>query len=525
MKEENIITLTDMFYKSTSMFSNREAIVFGAKRISYKEVKEISGKFASALYREGIRKGDRVCLWLHNCPEFIYSYFAIISLGAIVVPINNLFKREEAKFIAENSQASIIIVSIDKVEDSKIILSRVSSLKHIICVSYCNDASVEIFYKLIEEETPLFRGGITADCIAEIIYTSGTTGIPKGASLTHRNLLSNVKDCVDAIKVKPKDSFLCILPLFHSFASTVCMLLPFYRGARIVLMRTVKPFARVLRVVYRNRVTVFVGVPSIYNILAQMRMPWYKRFLAIVINPVRIFISGAAPLSAEVLKKFEKKFKRPLLEGYGLTEASPVVSLNLPRRRKLSSVGLPLPSLKVRVVDDKGASLSTGKTGELLVKGPNVMKGYYGLQEETDKVIKEGWLYTGDLAFLDEEGYIYIRGRKKDMINVRGFNVYPREIEELLYKQPEVKEAACVGVRHPHRGEVPVAFVAGDGINERSLLRYLRANLASYKVPVKIIKKDKLPKNTTGKILKRELKKEVENIFFKTFSSSDAKLL
>ncbi len=525
MREKEIVTLIDMFYKSADMFSDKEAIVFGAKRISYKEIKEISAKFASALYRKGIKKGDRVCLWLHNCPEFIYSYFAIISLGAIVVPINNLFKREEAKFIVENSHASIIIVSIDKVEDSKIILSRVSSLKHIICTSSCSDASVEKFYRLIEKEAPFLGEKLTADCIAEIIYTSGTTGIPKGVSLTHRNLLFNVKDCADAIKVKSKDCFLCILPLFHSFASTVCMLLPFYRGAKIVLMRTVKPFRRLLRAVYRNRVTVFVGVPSIYNILAQMKIPWYKRFLVIVINPVRIFISGAAALSAGVLKKFEKKFKRPLLEGYGLTEASPVVSLNPPRRRKLSSVGLPLASIKVKVVDDKGVSLSTGKIGELLVKGPNVMKGYYGLQQETDKVIKEGWLYTGDLAFLDDEGYIYIRGRKKDMINVRGFNVYPREIEELLYKQPGVKEAACVGIKHPHRGEVPVAFVVGDSIDERSLLRYLRTNLASYKVPVKIIKKDKLPKNTTGKILKRELKKEVENIFFKNLSSSDAKLL
>ena len=208
MREKEIVTLIDMFYKSADMFSDKEAIVFGAKRISYKEIKEISAKFASALYRKGIKKGDRVCLWLHNCPEFIYSYFAIISLGAIVVPINNLFKREEAKFIVENSHASIIIVSIDKVEDSKIILSRVSSLKHIICTSSCSDASVEKFYRLIEKEAPFLGEKLTADCIAEIIYTSGTTGIPKGVSLTHRNLLFNVKDCADAIKVKSKDCFL-----------------------------------------------------------------------------------------------------------------------------------------------------------------------------------------------------------------------------------------------------------------------------------------------------------------------------
>ncbi len=514
IKEKKMSNLVEMFYEITETFSKKETIIFGAKKVTYGKIREISLRFSHALYHLGVRKEDKVCLWLPNCPEFIYSYFAILSLGAIVVPINNLFKREEAKFIIEDSKCTILILSIDKLEASKVILSRVSSLKYLICVPRSNDASVKNFYELLKEDGPFFKNKLKPDDIAEIIYTSGTTGRPKGACLTHRNLISNIRDCSYAIRVTQKDSFLCILPLFHSFASTVCMLLPFYKGAKIVLMRAIRPFKRVLRAVFKNRVTVFVAVPSVYNILSQIRIPWYKHIGIILFNPVRVYISGAAALSRDVLKQFEKKFKRPLLEGYGLTEASPVVSLNPLKKRKPSSVGIPLDSLSVKIVNNEGKSLSKG-VGELLVKGPSIMKGYYRLGKETENVLRGGWLYTGDLASIDREGYIYIKGRKKEMINVRGLNVYPREIEELIYKHPDVKEVACVGISHPHRGEVPVVFVVGENIDTRELIKYLRANLASYKVPLKVIVKDSLPKNATGKILKKDLKKEIEFLFLK----------
>jgi len=236
-----------------------------------------------------------------------------------------------------------------------------------------------------------------------------------------------------------------------------------------------------------------------------------------LINPVRLCISGAAPLSVEVLQNFEKKFRIPLLEGYGLTEASPVVSLNpLKGKRKPGSVGLPYPTIQEKIVDSEGRELPAGKEGELIIKGPNVMVGYFNLPKETRETLRNGWLHTGDLAKIDEEGYIYIIGRIKDMILVRGFNVYPREIEEVLYKHSDVKEAAVVGVPHPSKGEVPVGFVVlkeNASVSQRALILYLRERLASYKVPVRIIIKDSLPKNPTGKILKRQLREEVKDLF------------
>ena len=510
----NLVEMLDIVAKK---YPKRIALIFGAKKITYQQLLEISKKLSSSLYNLGIRKGDKVALWLFNCPEFIYSFFAVLRLGAVVIPINSMFKREEAKFLIENSKARVLICSIDKIEDAQNILSRVSSLNYIISVPCPSENKILLdFYHLIKNKPEFDKEiDIEEEDLAEIIYTSGTTGKPKGACLTHKNLLSNIKDCSQAIKVSKKDCFICILPLFHSFASTVCIFLPIYKGAKIVIMRALRPFKRVLRAIFKHRVTIFAGVPSIYAILSEVKISFFKRWTSIILNPVRLYISGAAALPYQVWEKFERKFKRILLQGYGLTEASPVVSLNPLRRRKPQSVGIPLPSVRVKVVDKEGKELKEDEIGELLVKGPNVMKGYYNLEEETIRVLKDGWLYTGDLAKIDKDGFIYIMGRIKEMINVRGLNVYPKEIEDLLYKYPSIKEAAVVGVEHRYRGEVPVAFVVKEkeDLTEKEVINYLRANLASYKVPLRIFFKENLPKNLTGKILKRELEKEVKELF------------
>jgi len=293
------------------------------------------------------------------------------------------------------------------------------------------------------------------------------------------------------------------------------MLLPLYKGAKIVIMRSVRPFKRVVRAIFKHRVTAFVGVPSIFNILSEARFARWQLLLNWIINPVRLCISGAAALPFEVWYKFEKKFRRPLLQGYGLTEASPVVSLNpLRGENKPYSVGKALPAVTAKVIAKDGQEVLPQEVGELLVKGDNVMQGYYHLPAETEKTLRDGWLYTGDLAKIDKDGFIYIMGRLKEMINVRGLNVYPKEIEDVLYKYPKVKEAAVVGVLHRHRGEAPVAFIVKkEDVKEREILSFLRNNLASYKIPLRIFFKESLPKNATGKILKVELQKEVENIF------------
>ena len=515
--ENNYCNLIEMFDAGVSKYAKRVALVFGSKKITYEELGITSRKLTSGFAQLGVNAFDKVAVWLPNCPEFVYAYFAILRLKATIVPINTMFKREEARFVIEDSLAKILICSIDKVSDSQTILSRLDSLKQVVSLPAPQENSLtQDFYKLIEQNSEFnHRGEILSDMVAQILYTSGTTGKPKGACLSHKNLISNVEDCAGSIRVSKRDCFICILPLFHSFASTICMLLPLSKGAKIVIMRTIRPFKRVVRAIFKNRVTIFTAVPSIYNILSEAKFPRLGLLLSIFINPLRLCISGAATLPSGVWKKFQHRFRRPLLQGYGLTEASPVVSLNpLFGKRKPESVGRVLPTVRVKVVDKQARDLPEGEVGELLVKGPNVMKGYYHLEEETKKALRNGWLYTGDLAKIDKEGFIYIMGRLKDMINVRGLNVYPREIEDLLYKYPCIREAAVVGVVHRHRGEVPVAFVVSEKATpEREVIKYLRANLASYKIPLRVFFKDALPKNTTGKILKRELQKEVEDIF------------
>ena len=515
--EKNIYNLVNILDESSAKFPKKTALVFGAKKVKYIELSSKTKKFASALYDLGVREFDKVAIWLPNCPEYIYSFFAILRLKATVVPMNTMIKREEARYMAEDSLSKVLICSIDKLEDSKSILSRADNLSHLIVLTAPEDDDSIIDFNKSISKSEEYRESldINDDDLAEIVYTSGTTGKPKGACLSHKNIFSNIKDCSNTANFRKNDSFLCILPLFHSFSSTVCMMLPLYLGSTIVIMRSVRPFKRVIRTIMKNKVTIFMGVPSIFNILAAAKLPFIKRFINILINPVRFYISGAAALPNSVIKKFEKKFKRPLIQGYGLTEASPVVSLNpLNKTRKIGSVGKALKSIEVKVINKEGNFLPSGEIGELLVKGPNVMRKYYNLEKETEDTLKYGWLFTGDLAKIDEDGNIYIMGRIKEMINVRGFNVYPREIEDIIYSIPKVKEVAVVGVSHRHRGEAPVAFVVKENnLDEKELMRHLKSNLAAYKLPLKIIFKEKLPKNATGKILKRLLKNEIKGIF------------
>jgi len=329
-------------------------------------------------------------------------------------------------------------------------------------------------------------------------------------------LFSNAMDSAQAIKVSHKNTFICILPLFHSFAATVCMNLPLLIGAKIVIMKSVRPFKRVIRAIRKNRVNIFVAVPSVYNILKDIKLPKiFNSPLIKFFNPVKICVCGAAALPVETFREFEKRFRIPLLEGYGLTEASPVVTLNpLKGVRKPGSIGVALSnSIELKIVDGKGNVLGPDKIGELLVKGPNVMQGYHKQEKATEETLRDGWLYTGDMAKFDKDGYVYIVGRKKEMVNVRGLNVYPREIEEVLYQNPKIKEAAVIGIADIHKGEVPKGFVVlkeGESAGEHEIIQYLRERLASYKVPKYIEFRSTLPKNTTGKILKRLLQDEEE---------------
>ncbi|MBI5144699.1 MAG: long-chain fatty acid--CoA ligase [Candidatus Omnitrophica bacterium] len=509
--------LPELLNQSAARYPKQTAIVFGQKKINYKTLEEITNQIACGLIGLGIQKQDKVALFLDNCPEFIISYFAVLKAGAVVVPINYMFKIEEAKFILQDSGAMALITSRAYVEMAEELRLRLDSLKYIISTSKTK-MDVLDFQGLKRNETEsLTKVSPKPHELAVILYTSGTTGHPKGAMLTHYNLISNATDSANAIKVTSRDTFICILPLFHSFAATVCMNLPLLRGAKIVIMKSVRPFKRVIRAIRKNRVSIFVGVPSIYNILSNIKLPRiFNSPLIKLFNPLKLCISGAAALPAETFKDFEKKFRIPLVEGYGLTEASPVVTLNpLKGPRKAGSIGIILSkNIELKIVDEGGNTLSPGEIGELLVKGPNVMPGYYKQEEANRETLKNGWLYTGDMAKFDQDGYCFIVGRKKEMVNVRGLNVYPREIEEVLYQNPKVKEAAVIGIADEHTGEVPKGFVVlkeGEAATEHELVQYLRDRLAPYKIPKYIEFRDNLPKNTTGKILKRLLLDEEKN--------------
>jgi long-chain acyl-CoA synthetase len=349
--------------------------------------------------------------------------------------------------------------------------------------------------------------GAEEDEPAAILYTSGTTGKPKGAVLTHKNLLSNADACVEMFKVTRKDRFLLFLPMFHAFSFMVCLLLPITVGARVIILKSVKPFSKVMKAVVLGRATFFIAIPPVYSLLSMKRFPR----LIFRLIPLRICVSGAAPLPSDTLARWDGNYPVPLLEGYGLTEASPVVSCNpLDGARKPGSVGVPLPGIEVRIISEAGETLPAGQVGEIAVRGPNVMRGYLNAREESEDALREGWLFTGDLGYLDGDGYIFIVDRKKDLIISHGMNIYPREVEEALYAHPAVRQAAVVGVKDAGRGEVPKAFVSlheGQSVTEKELKTFLKTRLASFKLPRQVELMDNLPTTPTGKILKKELKR------------------
>ncbi|HIE58717.1 MAG TPA: long-chain-fatty-acid--CoA ligase, partial [Hydrogenothermaceae bacterium] len=349
----------------------------------------------------------------------------------------------------------------------------------------------------------------TLEDIAVIIYTSGTTGKPKGVMLSYKNVFSNIVNIAKLVSLSHKDRFIVYLPMFHTFTLTATVLLPLYIGAPIVVIKSIFPFSNILKQVLLKRVTIFMGVPEVYNALSKAKLPWYFMWF----NKLRAFVSGGAPLPEVTLKKMREKFpKVPLLEGYGLSEASPVVSFNRLEKQKPLSVGLPLPDYDVKIVNDELIEVPTGEVGEIIVKGDNIMKGYYKNPEATEQTIINGWLLTGDLGYIDEEGFLYIVDRKKDLIISKGINIYPREIEEEIAKHPAVEAVAIVGKKDEIHGEIPVAFIQlkeDEELTVSELKSFLKDKLANYKIPKHFYFLEELPKNATGKVLKRVLREKL----------------
>ncbi|WP_404451691.1 fatty acid--CoA ligase family protein [Virgibacillus necropolis] len=506
--------LTHMAQKSP----NKPAYVFQEKATTYMELEGAVTKFASRLRELGYKKGDHIALVVGNSPYYVIGLYGALRLGAVVIPINPLYTAHEMTYILKNGDVKAVITMDVLMEKFEAIAEQLPGVEHYISCESGKEVAFDEFSvlpKLKSFSKLVAEGSLDFDAppldeqeTAIILYTSGTTGQPKGAMLTHKNLYSNAKDVADYLTINGDDRVIAALPMFHVFCLTVSLNAPLMNGGTILIVPTFSP-QEVFRIAKEQDATVFAGVPTMYNYLLQSIAGNEDNF-----SGIRLCISGGSSMPVALLKQFEQAFHVKVSEGYGLSEASPVTCFNpLDRPRKPGSIGTNILNVENKVVDEFGVEVPVGEVGELIVQGPNVMKGYYKMPEETAHALKDGWLYTGDMARMDDEGYFYIVDRKKDMIIVGGYNVYPREVEEILYAHPSVSEAAVIGTPNANTGEAVIGFVVTQdpSLKEDVLLEFCKGHLAKYKVPKEIEFLDELPKNTTGKILRKNLRPNVKN--------------
>jgi long-chain acyl-CoA synthetase len=514
------VPLQGILSQAAQKHPEKTAIAFGGKETSYAQLDASSNKFAHALANLGVRRGDRVAVFLPNIPQFTVAYFGALKAGAVVTAISPLHRGREVQYQLADSGAETL-VTLDSLFSVVDHVWAKTSVKNVIVTSMdpTEEANLPIrprvwsFQRLTAEApaAPLKVWIDPREDLAALQYTGGTTGTPKGAMLTHRNLLSNALAFAAWIGGKPaQETFLTALPLFHIYGMTTSMTVPVSLAAKMVLMPRFEP-AKALEAIQRHGVTVFCGVPTMYQaLLASPELGRYD------LTSVRVCISGASPLPPNVQRRFMEVTGGLLAEGYGLTEASPVTHCNpvdkSMRTVRVGSIGLPLPDTEARIVDlETGKPLATGETGELAVRGPQVMKGYWRRPEETAAVLRDGWLLTGDIARVDGDGYFFITDRKKDLIKYKDYSVYPRELEDVLYEHPAVKLCAVIGKPDPAAGEVPKAFITlkeGAASSAEEIKAFVNGKVAPYKA-IRIVefRKD-LPVSSAGKVLRRPLYEE-----------------
>ncbi len=490
--------LASILTDTASRVSDAPAVRLDDTTLTYAQLDDASARVAGMLRAKGVGKGDRVGLMLPNVPYFPIVYYGILRAGGVVIPMNVLLKGRETTFYLQDPEAKVLFAWGEFVDSAKIGADAAGAdLVPVVAGE---------FEQLLAEADPYTEvADVAPDDTAVMLYTSGTTGTPKGAELTHSNLLTNAITTSETLgQMTPDDVILGALPLFHSFGQTCSMNAAVYAGSLLSQIARFDP-AKALHIIERDKVTIFEGVPTMFG--AMLHDPSAKDTDT---SSLRLCMSGGAALPVEVLKGFDEAFNCKVLEGYGLSETSPVASFNHPdKERKPGSIGTPIRGVEMKVGDDEGNAVDDGEVGQIWISGENVMKGYWKKPDATEEVMRDGWFATGDMAKRDSDGYFFIVDRKKDMIIRGGYNVYPREIEEVLYEHPKVREVAVVGVAHDSLGEEVAAVVVakeGQTIDPEEIKSFAKEQVASYKYPRVVWVVDELPKGPTGKILKREIK-------------------
>ncbi|GAB1545342.1 long-chain fatty acid--CoA ligase [Scytonema sp. NUACC21] len=483
-------------------FPNKTALIFEERSFTYKELNEISNRVANALRKLGIERGERVALLLPNIPEFIFSYLGILKIGAIAVSLNFNLQKNEVKFILHDCSVKVLITT-DSLSEN-VPDSEIPDLKHILIAEGQARVGTSL-QDLISNASPN-ACALDMDCNdpAIIIYTSGTTGFPKGAMLSHGNVISNIDAANHCYQTKPEDRLLLYLPLFHCFGQNAILNAGLNSYATIILQRRFHP-KQVLKSIATDGITLFFGVPTIFIKLLNTDTSDYD------LTSVRYYFTAAAPMPKEVIQKWQSKYGMVIHEGYGLTETSPFSSYNHHLKYRFGSIGTPVKDVEMKIVNLNGEPVQPGEIGEIVVRGPNVMLGYWNRPGETAQVLKNGWFHTGDLGQMDSDGYFYIVDRLKDMINVFGLKVYPSEVENVIYQHPAVAECAVYGDSHPIKGEIvktKIVLKPGETVTKEQIITFCSKRIANYKIPRVVEFIDSLPKSETGKILKKLLRQE-----------------
>jgi len=476
------------------------AIRFEGKTVTYEVLNACANALAGALRKKGVARGDRVALYLPNIPAFALAYLAVQKAGGIAVSINSIFKSEEARYIIDDSGAKVVFTVSELLGN----VPRASSpsVEHVVLCEGTSPEAQSLDDWLALGTAEFRTEAMGRDDPAALLYSSGTTGFPKGVTLTHGNIATNTRTAAKCSGYRASDRLAVFLPLFHVFAQNYIMNGGFQAGATLVMFRRFVPDV-VVPGIRSEGITMFFAVPTIYIALLSAKLP--REALA----PIRYYFSAAATMPEEISRRWTDAYGLLVHEGYGLTECSPFAAYNHVSRHKFGSVGTAVENFEIRIFDETDQAVPRGQWGEIVIRGPGVMKGYWNKPKDTEWALRGGWLHSGDIGRMDEEGYVYIVDRVKDMINVSGFKVWPAEVENVLYRHPAVKELAVYGVADPVKGEkVSVAIVLKEGASASAeeIIAYCREKLAVYKAPERVDFIAELPKSATGKILKRILR-------------------